>query len=135
MTNKALVFKEQRFELVLTDLKMPRTDGLTLIRETRAAGCDTPIIVMTAFATVSTAVEAMKLGAFDYIQKPFEIETVLVLVERALEHARLRTENEALRASVDEMRTRRRFVGTGTAMTDLRGGLERVSLSNADCAR
>ncbi len=123
--------KEQRFELVLTDLKMPRADGLTLIRETRAAGCETPIIVMTAFATVSTAVEAMKLGAFDYIQKPFEVETVVVLVERALEHARLCRENEALRCSCDEMRGRRRLVGSGAAMTTLRQELERVSLSNA----
>ncbi len=123
--------KEQRFELILTDLKMPRMDGLTLIRDTRAGGCDTPIIVMTAFATVSTAVEAMKLGAFDYIQKPFEVDTVTVLVERALEHARLRRENEALRTSVEDMRARRRLIGSGAAMTTLREELERVSLSNA----
>jgi DNA-binding NtrC family response regulator len=123
--------KEQRFELILTDLKMPRMDGLTLIRETRTAGCDTPFIIMTAFATVSTAVEAMKLGAFDYLQKPFEIDTVIVLVERALEHALLRRENEALRTSVDDLRAHRQLVGSGPAMATLRNDLERVSLSNA----
>src|SRR5262245_48133824 len=76
--------KAQRFDAVLVDLKMPRMDGLTFIREARAAGCDTPIIMMTAFATVSTAVEAMKLGAFDYLQKPFEADSVLMVVDRAL---------------------------------------------------
>jgi len=123
--------KGQRFDVVLVDLKMPRMDGLTLIREVRAAGCDTPIIMMTAYATVSTAVEAMKLGAFDYIQKPFEAEAVSVVVERALEHGRLRRENEALRASVDDMRRRRELVGTGQAMTALRRELDRVAASHA----
>ncbi|MEK7710735.1 MAG: sigma-54 dependent transcriptional regulator [Planctomycetota bacterium] len=123
--------KGQRFDAVLVDLKMPRMDGMTLIREIRAAGCDTPIIMMTAYATVSTAVEAMKLGAFDYIQKPFEAEAVSVVVERALEHGRLRRENEALRASVDDMRRRRVLVGTGHAMAALRQELDRVAASHA----
>src|SRR3990172_11079774 len=70
------------FDVILLDLKMPRMDGLTFIREIRASGCDTPIIVMTAFATVATAVEAMKLGAFDYVQKPFEADTIAGLIER-----------------------------------------------------
>ena len=123
--------KRQDFDLILSDLKMPRMDGLTLIREIRSAGCDTPIIMMTAFATVTTAVEAMKLGAFDYIQKPFEADTLIVLVERALEHARLRRENEALRTSVDDLRRYRRLVGSGPAMTRLREELDRVAASNA----
>jgi len=123
--------KGQRFDAVLVDLKMPRMDGLTLIREVRSAGCDTPIIMMTAYATVSTAVEAMKLGAFDYIQKPFQAEAVTVVVERALEHARLRRENEALRTSVDDMRRRRVLVGSGQVMAALRRELDRVATSNA----
>ena len=93
--------------MVLSDLKMPRLDGLALVREIRAAGCDVPVVIMTAFASVSTAVEAMKLGAFDYLQKPFEAETVALVVERALEHARLRRENEALRVSVNDLHERR----------------------------
>ena len=123
--------KQQRFDVVVSDLKMPRMDGLTLIRETRSAGCDTPIIMMTAYATVSTAVEAMKLGAFDYIQKPFEIETVTVLIERALEHARLRRENEALRTSVKDLRAQRKLVGAGAVMAGLREQLDRVAASHA----
>ena len=123
--------KSKSFDVILSDLKMPRMDGLTLIRELRAAGCDTPIIVMTAYATVATAVSAMKLGAFDYIQKPFEVEAVAVLIERALEHARLRQENEALRTTVDEYHRRRTLVGQGQAMTALRAELDRVAASHA----
>lgn len=119
------------FDLVLTDLKMPRMDGLTLIREIRSAGCEVPIIMMTAYATVSTAVEAMKLGAYDYIQKPFEADALVVLVERGLEHARLQHENEALRASVDDLSKHRRLIGSGSAMRAQLRQLDRVAASHA----
>ncbi|MGD2107904.1 MAG: sigma-54 dependent transcriptional regulator [Phycisphaerae bacterium] len=129
---EALVeIRSNGFDLVLADLKMPRMDGLTLIREIRSSGCDTPIIMMTAFATVATAVEAMKLGAFDYIQKPFDVDTVCVLVERALEHARLRRENEALRTTVEDVLSRRLLIGSSRAMVELRRQLDRVALSHA----
>ncbi len=123
--------KRNRFDLALVDLKMPRMDGLTLIRNVREAGCNTPIIMMTAFATVSTAVEAMKLGAVDYIQKPFEADAVAVLVDRALENARLRQENEALRVSVEDLRKQRVLVGSGPAMTRLHEQIERIAASSA----
>ncbi|MCH8966931.1 MAG: sigma-54-dependent Fis family transcriptional regulator [Planctomycetes bacterium] len=123
--------KRNRFDLALVDLKMPRMDGLTLIRDVRSGGCETPIIMMTAYATVLTAVEAMKLGAVDYIQKPFDADAAVALVERALEHARLRRENEALRTSVDDLRKVRSLVGSGRVMTELREQLERVAASNA----
>ncbi len=123
--------KRSGFDLILSDLKMPRMDGLTLIREVRAAGVETPIIMMTAYATVATAVDAMKLGAFDYIQKPFEADTLFVLIERALEHARLRRENEALRTSVHDLRSRRALIGSGKAMSVLHGRIERLAASHA----
>ncbi len=123
--------KSQRFDAVLVDLKMPRMDGLTFIREVRASGCEAPVIMMTAFASVSTAVEAMKLGAFDYLQKPFEADSAIMAVERALEHARLRRENEALRTSVEDLRRRRELVGSGAKMTALRRELDRVAASHA----
>jgi len=123
--------RSKPFDVILTDLKMPRMDGLAMIRELRGGGCETPIIVMTAYATVSTAVEAMKLGAFDYIQKPFEAEAVSVLIERALEHARLRQENEALRTTVEDYHKRKTLVGAGRAMVSMRGELDRVAASHA----
>jgi DNA-binding NtrC family response regulator len=120
-----------RFDAVMVDLKMPRMDGLTFIREARSASCEAPVIMMTAFASVATAVEAMKLGAFDYLQKPFEAESAMIVVERALEHARLRRENEALRTTVDDMRKRRELVGSGPKMKALRPELDRVAASHA----
>ncbi len=123
--------KGQRFDAVLVDLKMPRMDGLTFIREVRAAGCEAPVVMMTGFASVATAVEAMKLGAFDYLQKPFEADSVVMVMERALEHARLRRENEALRTSVDDLRLRRELVGSGAKMEGLRRELDRVAASHA----
>jgi DNA-binding NtrC family response regulator len=122
---------EGRFDLVLTDLKVPKMDGLTLIQEVRAAGCDTPLIVMTAFGTVKTAVEAMKLGAFDYVQKPLEAEVIEAQVERALQHRSLRMENEALRASLSDVGVRHDMVGSSAVMRELRSKLARVAQSDA----
>ena len=123
--------KSGRFDAALVDLKMPRMDGLTFIREVRSAGCEAPVIMMTAFASVATAVEAMKLGAFDYLQKPFEAESAMIVVERALEHSRLRRENEALRTTVDDLRRQRELVGSGPKMKALRQELDRVAASHA----
>lgn len=125
------VIRRERFDVILTDLKMPRMDGVGLIRELAARGCDSPVIVMTAFATVSTAVDAMKSGAFDYIQKPFEVDNVLVLIERAIEHSRLRRENEAFRTSLEDLHHQRRMVGSGRVMTALRAQLDQVAASHA----
>jgi DNA-binding NtrC family response regulator len=83
------------FDVLVVDNLMPELTGLDLIRELSAApGADRPqIVMMTAHATVESAIEAMKLGAFDYLQKPFEIDELLVVVNRALEHQQLRTQN------------------------------------------
>jgi len=123
--------KSSAFDLIVSDLKMPRIDGLSLIRQLRESGNDTPIIMMTAYATVSTAVEAMRLGAYDYIQKPFEAEALNVLVERTLEHARLRRENEALRTTVNDLSSMRVLIGSSKPMVELRSQLELVAASHA----
>jgi len=119
------------FELVLSDLKMPRMDGITLIREMRRSQCETPVIMMTAYATVATAVEAMKLGAFDYVQKPFEADAITLQVDRALQHARLRRENEALRTSLNDLREQRPIIGDSEGMAQLRQRIARVAESDA----
>jgi DNA-binding NtrC family response regulator len=88
------------FDAVLTDLKMPGTDGLALMRAVLADTPETPVVLMTAFATVQTAVGAMKDGAFDYIQKPFDNATMRAAVQRALDLTRLSRENRYLRAEL-----------------------------------
>ncbi len=121
--------KAGSFDCVVTDLKMPWMDGVTLLRELRAAGCDTSVIVMTAFGTVESAVDAMKLGAFDYITKPFEAEQISLLVDRAVQHALLRSENEALKRSLTDG-DEREMVGDSSAMRVVRETMARIAPSS-----
>ena len=119
-----------KFDLMITDLKMPKMTGIELLQETKRVRPEMPVVLMTAFATVSTAVEAMKLGAYDYIQKPFDGDEIKLLVERTLEHNRLRLENQALR-SMTEMNVARPLIGGSGVMTDVRQRVELVAKSNA----
>src|SRR4029453_9125595 len=82
-----------RHRLVLTGLPMPHGSGLDVLRAAKTADADVPVIVMTAFGSIDEAVQAMKEGAHDFLQKPVDSNHLLLLVERALEQARLRTEN------------------------------------------
>ena len=110
---------EGSFDVVLSDLKMGGSDGLDVLRSTKALHPSTAVILMTAFGSVGTAVEAMKIGAFDYVQKPFEIEEMEVKIEKALElppdaprarlppphaegHLRLRLASSAARGALAE---------------------------------
>src|SRR5688500_18287485 len=81
-----------RHRLVLTDLRMPNGSGLDVLRAARSADADVPVIVMTAFGSIDEAVQAMKDGAHDFLQKPVDSNHLLLLVDRALEQARLRSE-------------------------------------------
>src|SRR5271155_73472 len=107
-----------RFDLLITDLKMPKMTGIELLAEAKRLRPEMPVVLMTAFATVATAVEAMKLGAYDYIQKPFDGEEIKLLVDRTLEHNRLIRENQALRTTT-EMNAPRPLIGDSEVMTDV----------------
>ena len=89
--------KEDRFHLVLTDLRLPRVDGLGVLMASKAENPLAPVIVMTAFGTIETAVTAMKEGAYDFITKPFDTDHLLLLMSRALETRRTITDNILLR--------------------------------------
>ena len=120
----------QKFDLLITDLRMPKLTGTELLAEAKKVRPDMPVVLMTAFATVQTAVEAMKLGAYDYIQKPFDGEEIKLLVERTLEHSNLKMENAALR-SVVEATPIRPLVGSGEKMDAVRKMIDQVGRSNA----
>src|SRR5438552_11728755 len=90
-------FQAEKIDLILTDLKMPGMTGLELLAKLRELDADVPVILLTAFGTVQTAVEAMKLGAFDYVLKPFDLEAVELIIRKALEMRQYRTENRYLR--------------------------------------
>src|SRR5580692_192767 len=119
-----------RFDLLITDLKMPKMTGIELLTEAKRLRPDMPVVLMTAFATVATAVEAMKLGAYDYIQKPFDGEQIKLLVDRALEHSRLRLENQAYR-SMTEMNAPRPLIGDSEIMLDVKKRIDLVAQSSA----
>jgi len=90
--------------LMLTDLKMPGMDGITLMKKVRSSEVDCDVIVMTAFGSVDTAVDAMRLGAVDYLTKPINFDELLIVAERALSNRLLRTEASAMRAKLTERR-------------------------------
>src|SRR4051812_28811566 len=120
-----------RFDLLITDLKMPRMTGIELLTEAKRLRAEMPVVLMTAFATVQTAVEAMKLGAYDYIQKPFDGEEIKLLVERTLEHNRLIKENATLRTMAEATLAPRPLIGDGETMRDVKRQIELVGRSNA----
>ncbi|MGH9438770.1 MAG: sigma-54-dependent transcriptional regulator, partial [Terriglobia bacterium] len=92
----------QCYDLIITDLKMPDVSGIALLKQIRSQYPESIIIILTAFATVETAVEAMKAGAYDYLTKPVHPEEMSLVVQRALDHFRLVKEVRVLRASLNE---------------------------------
>jgi len=119
------------FDVVITDLRMPKLDGLGLMKELPQTPADPPVIVMTAYASVATAVQAMKLGAYDYIQKPFSADEICLLVDRVLQHGLLRRENEALRESLRDVEQTKELVGSSAVFQDVREKIKCVAASNA----
>ncbi len=87
------IFRTEQIDLVLSDLKMAPMDGLEFLRRLRAVDAEVPVVVLTAFGTISTAVEAMKLGAFDFVLKPFDREALEIVIRKALDVSRYRLEN------------------------------------------
>src|SRR5262245_19396579 len=121
---------ERAFDVLIVDNVMPERSGLDLIREYAAStpeGERAQILMMTAHATVESAIEAMRLGALDYLQKPFEIDELLVVVRRALDHQRLRTEHRYLRSERDEQFDNYGIVGRSRVMEEIIRRAERVA--------
>jgi len=108
------ILEREKVDLVLTDLRMSVLDGLGLLRGMVDRGMNVPAIVMTAQGSVSTAVEAMKLGAEDYLLRPFDVEVLELSIQRVLERGQLRIENSYLREQVE--RPDIEFFGTSAAM-------------------
>ncbi|HEX6648656.1 MAG TPA: sigma-54 dependent transcriptional regulator [Pyrinomonadaceae bacterium] len=120
-----------RHRLVLTDLRMPNGSGLDVLRSARAADADVPVIVMTAFGSIDEAVQAMKDGAHDFLQKPVDSNHLLLLVERALEQARLRTENVLLREEWSRRYGFPRIIGESETLKRAVGETQRVAQTEA----
>jgi len=131
--HRALAYLEtDRPDVVLTDLKMPEMDGMELLRRARALDPVLPVIVITAFATIESAVDAVKHGAFDYLPKNFSIDQLTVTVERALRHRRLQLENRNLREQLQETRGLDNVVGRSPAMAQVFELVKKAARSEAN---
>src|SRR5512132_2259937 len=118
------------YDVVVSDLKMGGSDGLDVLRTAKSLHTTATVILMTAFGTVQTAVEAMKIGAFDYVQKPFEIEEMEVKIEKAIEPRRLRHEIDYLRHTQQDIYDFERIVGASGALQSVLNIVKKVAKSN-----
>src|SRR5881392_2067377 len=109
------------FDVVVSDLKMGGSTGLDVLKTAKALHPTTAVILMTAFGSVSTAVEAMRIGAFDYVQKPFEIEEMEVKIEKALELRRMRHELDYLRHAQQDIYDFEKIIGSSGALQRVLG--------------
>ncbi len=123
---------EEEYDLVITDLRMPKTHGMVVLERCRALHPDTPVIVMTAFATTQTAIEAMKMGAYDYFTKPFKLDEVDVVIAKALEKRRLVIENRQLRKELSERQRFEDIIGKSPAMRRVFDLVDRVAPTRAN---
>jgi two-component system response regulator HydG len=118
-------------DLVITDLRMPRVDGLQILEASRRHDPDRPIIMMTAYSAVDTAIESIRRGAYHYLTKPFKLEELVLFVERALAESRLKREAAGLRRELQEGRGAARLVGESAPMRALRELVRRVAGTSA----
>jgi DNA-binding NtrC family response regulator len=118
-------------DLILTDLKLPGMDGLELLEKLKAQNSHTPVVVMSAFSTVENAVEAMKRGAVDFLPKPFSLDHLSVVVEKALEVSKLRDENRELREALGERYKFENIIGSSPAMQEIFATIMRVAPTRA----
>jgi two-component system response regulator HydG len=117
----------REFACVLTDLQMPGMDGMELLGNLHERFPEIPVVLMTSFGTIENAVKAMRLGAVDFVTKPFESEQLLVVLERALETRQLEEENRRLRAAVERTASFGDLVGKSAAMNEIYALIRKIS--------
>ncbi len=125
------MFNENDFDCVITDLRMPKLSGLELLEKIKVANSELPVIVITAFGEVETAVTAMKAGAFDYINKPFNRDEILLTIKRAVNFSETKNENRQLRELVDKQFRLDNVIGDSPQIRKVMDLVGRVSRSDA----
>jgi two-component system response regulator HydG len=123
--------RDRELDAVLSDVNMPGKSGIQLVGELRRVRSHTPVVLMTAFASVESAVQAMRAGALDYITKPFANDVALLAVERAFEHRALEEENRRLRLAVDRTSAMGELIGASPAMRDVFALVRKIAHNRA----
>ena len=124
-------FARQEFEVVLTDLKMPGIDGIQLCSRLAPSRPDVPVVVMTAFGSLETAIAAIRAGAYDFVTKPIEMELLAMILSRAVERRRLQQQVRQLSEAVRQSARFEDLLGESAAMQKLYDQLSRVADSEA----
>ena len=109
----------RNYDLLVTDVKMPGKSGIELLTEAKRIAPWLPVLVMTAFGTIETAIEAMKQGAYDYLQKPFSTEELILKLDRLMNHKKIVEENQALRKQLGHDKAETKMIGRSTAIRNI----------------
>jgi len=122
---------DERTGLVLTDLKLPKKDGFDVLRAAKLENPLIPVIVMTAYGTIETAVKAVKEGAYDFLTKPFDTEHLLVLIRRALDATRVAAENILLKAEFADRLGAPKIIGKSKPLQEITANIQKAAPTNA----
>ncbi len=125
------LLRENNYDLVIADLNMPDMTGIDVLKEVRSFKQDQDLIVMTAYASVDTAIEAMKHGAVDYITKPFKVDEIKLVIEKSISHKRLERENTNLKRQLKGDNSFDKFIGTSEVVVDLKKAAVRIAATDS----
>src|SRR5215471_15053033 len=125
------IFQREAVDLIITDLKLPGMNGLEFLQEAKRWNASIPIVVMTAYGTVETAVEAMKAGASDYVVKPFSMAEMKLVISKELDMQRVREENRSLKEALGKRYHFQNIVARSAKMQEVLALVERVAGTNA----
>ncbi|MCX7991704.1 MAG: sigma-54 dependent transcriptional regulator [Proteobacteria bacterium] len=125
--NALEILQKEPFDLVISDQMMPEMDGIELLKEAKKICPDTPFIILTAFGDIKNAVTAIKLGAYDYLEKPYRVEDLVATISRAIEHKQLTMENKNLKAQLQNIYNFQNFVTKSPAMIKILRLAEKVA--------
>ena len=126
------LLNKEIFDLVITDLRMPKIDGMEVLKAVKSASPETVVLIITAFASADSAVEAMKQGAYDYLTKPFQVDEVQLIIRNALEKRRLTTENMLLKREMASQSSFAQLVGQSEAMQKVFDVVRKVADSKSN---
>jgi DNA-binding NtrC family response regulator len=125
------LFRQGGFHLVVTDLSMPGKDGMEVLRTVKKEEPNIPVLLITAYATIDTAVEAIKIGAYDYLTKPFDPDAIEITIKNALAHKQLVDENLQLKRRLNDVEERARIIGSSPKMKEVFHLVEKVAPTDA----